>query len=116
MARTRVIWGADECRRARLQSELRRIVGELPRLGVTKAIVFGSLASGRVRQTSDLDLILVAPSEERFTRRLERFYRTLEPSVALDLFVYTPEEFRAMAETNPFVRTAIADGRVVYEA
>ena len=38
------------------------------------------------------------------------------PSVALDLFVYTPEEFTAMAETNPFVRRALASGRVVYAA
>ncbi len=109
-------WGASDERRARLEAELRRILGELPRLGVREAVLFGSLASGRVGHTSDLDLILVAPSEERFTRRLERFYRALNPSVALDLFVYTPEEFRTMAEGNPFVRAALARGKVVYEA
>lgn len=109
-------WGASDERRARLEAELRRILAELPRLGVTRAILFGSMASGTVGGTSDLDLILVAPSEERFTRRLERFYRALDPRVALDLFVYTPEEFTAMAEANPFVRAALAHGKVVYEA
>jgi hypothetical protein len=34
----------------------------------------------------------------------------------MDLFVYTPEEFAAMAEANPFVRAAIARGRLIYEA
>lgn len=115
MTATRVIWGGGQ-RRARLEAELSRIVGELPRLGVIKAVLFGSLASGHVGQASDLDLILVAPSAERFSRRLERFYRELNPSIALDLFVYTPEEFSAMAETSPFVRSAVARGRVVYEA
>ncbi len=106
---------AGEQRRARLEAELRRILLELPRLGVRKAILFGSLASGTVGHTSDLDLILIAPSEEKFTRRLERFYQALNPSVALDLFVYTPEEFAGMAEANPFVRAAAAGGRIVYE-
>jgi len=116
VARTRVRWSEGNERRARLEGELRRILPELPRLGVTKAILFGSLASGNVGPTSDLDLILVARSDERFTRRLERFYRALNPSIALDLFVYTPEEFRAMAEGSPFVRAAIGRGKVVYEA
>ena len=116
MTATRVVWSGGEARRAKLEAELRRILAKLPRLGVIKAILFGSLASGRVGQTSDVDLILIAPSEEKFTRRLERFSRELDPLVALDLFVYTPEEFSVMAETNPFVRSAIARGRVVYEA
>ena len=116
MAETTVSWRAAPERRARLEAELRRILGELPRLGVRKAILFGSLVSGTVGQASDLDLILVAPSTEKFTRRLERFYQALSPSVALDLFVYTPDEFAAMAETNPFVRAAIARGQIVYEA
>ena len=116
MATTTVYWAGDERRRARLEAELRRILGELPRLGVERAILFGSLASGRVGRTSDLDLLLVAPSEERFARRLERFYQALNPAVAVDLFVYTPEEFSEMSEANPFVRSAIARGKVVYEA
>lgn len=111
-----VNWTGGEERRARLEAELRRIVAELPRLGVTKAILFGSLASTNVGRASDLDLILVTPSEERFTRRLEHFYSALNPSVGLDLFVYTPEEFRVMADSNPFLRSAVARGEVVYEA
>ena len=116
MAGAIVTWIGARERRAQLEAELQRILAELPRLGVTKAILFGSLASGIVGRTSDLDLILVARSEETFTRRLERFYAALNPSVAVDLFVYTPEEFAAAAETNPLVRSAIARGKVIYEA
>ena len=114
LTRTRVDWGGGAERRRRLESELERIVAELPRLGVEKAILFGSLASGRVGRTSDLDLILVVRTDEPFTRRLERLYGALNPAVAMDLFVYTPDEFRGMAESNSFVRAALARGRVVY--
>ena|SRR5437867_2735929 len=106
----------DSSRRARLEAELERIVRELPQLGVEKAILFGSLASGHVGQASDLDLVLVAPSEEPFVRRPERFYRALGSSVALDLFVYTPEEFASLVERSTFLRAVLAHGRVVYEA
>jgi predicted nucleotidyltransferase len=116
MSRLTVARGPDASRRARLEAELARIVRELPQLGVRKAILFGSLASGRVGRASDLDLILVAPSGEPFGRRPERFYRALSPSVALDLFVYTPEEFGSLAECSRFLRAALAHGRVVYEA
>ncbi len=116
MALQIVDWEAGKRRRARLEAELRRIVAEFPRLGVLKAILFGSLASGNVGPASDLDLILVLPSADPFARRSERFYEALNPSVALDLFVYTPEEFSEMAEASPFVRLAVAGGRVIYEA
>jgi predicted nucleotidyltransferase len=94
MAPPVVNWGAGQERRARLEAELRRLLPMLPRLGVTRAILFGSMASGEVGQTSDLDLILVAPSTEPFVRRLARFSEALAPSVALDLFVYTPSSRR----------------------
>ncbi len=55
-----------------LEAELGRILVELPRLGVTKAILFGSMASGTIGETSDLDLLLMAPPRERFTRRLDQ--------------------------------------------
>ena len=116
MSGATVRWPGVGERRAKLEAELGRILAELPRLGVTKAILFGSLASGTIGETSDLDLLLIAPSGERFTRRLEHFYRALAPSVALDLLVYTPEEFSVMALTNRFVRAAVSLGKVVYEA
>lgn len=116
MGATVVRWGGGAERRAQLEAELRRIVAELPRLGVVRAILFGSLASDRVGPASDLDLLLVVPSEDPFARRLERFYQALAPGVGLDLLVYTPEEFSAMAGTSAFVRSVLARGRVVYEA
>jgi predicted nucleotidyltransferase len=113
--RSVVDWGAGERRRRRLEAELERIVAQLPGLGVRRVILFGSLARGGVRGASDVDLILIADSGEPFVERGARFYRALVPAVAMDLLVYTPEEFDAMRD-RPFFRRALAEGRVLYEA
>ncbi len=114
--RPRVVdWDAGERRRRRLETELDRIVAALPQFGVRRAIVFGSLAKGNVRGGSDLDLILIADSQESFSERCARFYRALRPSIGLDLLVYTPAEFEVM-RSGSFLRRALTEGRSVYEA
>jgi len=109
-------FGPDEDRRRRLEQELERIIKLFPRLGVKKAILFGSLARGDVIEDSDIDLILVKETSARFPDRLDEVYRALSPRVGLDILVYTPEEFAEMLETRPFVQEAVREGRVVYEA
>ena len=110
-----VDWDAGERRRRRLESELDRIVAALPQLGVRRAILFGSLAKGNVGRGSDLDLILVTDSHDSFAERCAKFYRALRPSIGLDLLVYTPEEFETL-RSGSFLRRALAEGRLVYEA
>jgi len=110
-----VDWDAGERRRRRLEAELGRIVAALPQIGVRRAVVFGSVARGDVGGQSDLDLILIIDSREPFTERCARLYRTLKPSVGLDLLVYTPQEFEEM-RAGRFLARALADSRTVYEA
>jgi len=103
-------------REGQLQAELERLVEELKRLGALKVIVFGSMARGRIRAGSDLDLIVVMPSEERFADRLAHLYQTLQPKVACDILAYTPEEFEKMPERSFLIRQALSEGAVLYEA
>ena len=110
-----VDWGAGERRRRQLEAELERIVAQLPGLGVLRAILFGSLARGDVGGHSDVDLILIADSGEPFLERGARFYRALAPAVGMDILAYTPEEFEAMRDRR-FLRRALVEGRVLYEA
>jgi len=110
-----VDWGAGERRRRRLQAGLERIVRALPGLGVRRAILFGSLARGDVGGQSDLDLIFIADTRERFPERCRRFYEALAPRVGMDVLVYTPKEFEAMRDGH-FLRRALVNGKLIYEA
>ena len=55
-----------------------------------------------MRGQSDLDLILIVET-------------SLEPRIGMDLLVYTPAEFETMKD-RPFLRHALRDATVIYEA
>lgn len=107
--------GVKSEREKKLKAELKRIVSKLPSLDIEKAILIGSLASGKIHKASDIDLILVKKTEKKFLERLEEMYEVLEPRVAVDIFVYTPEEFEEMKEVNPFIKKALENGKLLYE-
>lgn len=81
---------------------------------VEKILLFGSAARGEQDEASDLDLIVIKHTTDRFVRRL----LSVPPlPVAADVFVYTPEEFATMQEQeNPFVLNALRDAIVLYDA
>jgi len=95
----------DSASRAmRLNSELNRIVEILKTRGVEKVILFSSLVDGCVGSTSDIDLIIVDNTDRRFLDRLGDIYSAIQPRVATDLLVYTPDELERLVEENSFVR------------
>ncbi len=100
-----------------LHEELARFVRILaPRPGIEKVILFGSLARDEASESSDIDLLIVERTALSFWRRLREVRRILQPCVATDLLVYTPEEFDVLCRERPFVRDEIlAKGRILYE-
>ena len=50
-------------RESLLERELRKISRQLRAMGALKIIVFGSFAEGDIRRSSDLDLLVVMPSQ-----------------------------------------------------
>jgi len=99
-----------------LNLELDRIIGKIDMAGVQKIILFGSLAKGNVNLTSDIDLIIIRETSQRFLDRLDAVYREIEPNMAVDVLVYTPKEIADMIQWNSFIRQALKEGRVLYEA
>ena len=98
----------------RLEGELQVFVDRWSRdPSIKKIILFGSVARGNVHRGSDLDLIIIQETDKKFLPRLEPFYR--DARIAMDILVYTPEEFAAMRE-GVFLRNALRDGVVIYEA
>jgi predicted nucleotidyltransferase len=107
--------GLAEKRKKVLQKELERILPILINLRVKKIILFGSLSVGKVHRSSDIDLVIVRESNQRFLDRLDELYRTIKPNYGIDFFVYTPEEFEEMCLTNLFLKRAVKEGRLLYE-
>jgi predicted nucleotidyltransferase len=90
---------------------LRRLAGALRDRNVEAAYVFGSCARGEADAWSDIDLIVVAPSERPFVDRFRDYPELLDAPTGVDLLVFTPEEFARERRCNRFVRHVLRDAR-----
>ena len=98
---------------------IKAILPVLKKGGRQKAILFGSYARGDADEYSDIDLIIIAESERPFVERFKDFSALwkVSPVKAIDVLVYTPQEFQEMYEQeNPFIVRAAEEGKVIYEA
>lgn len=100
----------------RIEEKLERIMAGLEAYGAEKAMLFGSAARGDDDAYSDIDLIVIKQTDKRFLDRLADIITLIDPDFALDVLVYTPEEFeRMLAEENPLLTNAVEHGKVIYE-
>ncbi|GFN23693.1 nucleotidyltransferase domain-containing protein [Thermanaeromonas sp. C210] len=90
------------------------MVNKLRELGAQKIILFGSYARGRADVFTDLDIIVILETGLPFVERTGYVYRELAPRVPSDILVYTPEEWQRMQD-RPFIRQALAEGKILYE-
>ena len=84
-----------------------------------KIILFGSQATGKTDEYSDIDILIIAPSQERpLDRRLRvrRLLYDLNKKIGLDILFYTPEEAEFfMQEPSSFLCHILDTGIVVYD-
>lgn len=82
-----------------------------------KIILFGSLAVGTIRESSDIDLVIVKKTTKRYFDRQLEIRNIADPDVATDFFVYTPEELAEGIRIRPhfFQKEIMAKGKVLYE-
>ena len=81
-----------------------------------KIVVFGSRARGNARPDSDLDLLIVLRTDGTPGQRGVLVRRPLRQlGVAMDILVYTPEEYeRYRAYPSSVVRAAEREGIVLH--
>lgn len=92
---------------ARLRQELRALSEEL---GIVRAVLFGSYATGRQTVASDIDLLVVVRHGNR-----DEVYKALRKKVGLrglEPHVLTLEEYEAMRGTL-WIRTVEREGVVI---
>ncbi len=95
---------------------IRVIIKALQAYNPEKIILFGSAAKGEEDQYSDIDLVIIKKTQDRFLQRLKKAALLIREPIPVDLFVYTPEEFAQMLDDeNPFAQTVVKEGEVVYE-
>jgi predicted nucleotidyltransferase len=104
-------WRAEEDaarqRRAQALREAERAAQLLAeRYGVEKVALFGSLAWGRFRTTSDIDLAAEGLAPERFIRA----------AAELDREISVPVDLKLLSDCPPALRRRIAEeGKVLFE-
>lgn len=93
-----------------------------------KIFLFGSYIWGNPTEDSDFDLLIVADiptsskSKSKFMERIERRIEVrnlildINENIPIDLFVYTPEEFKHLKKLNTsFIREILEKGEILYE-
>lgn len=81
-----------------------------------RILVYGSFARGEQHQGSDLDLIVIKNTTEKFPDRIEHVLRYYSGGISVEPLVYTEKELNTMiAEGNSFLQKALKEGIVVYE-
>jgi predicted nucleotidyltransferase len=93
-----IVWNERDplCGRTpeRFEAELHeRLAGR-----VKAAYIFGSYGTSEFGPDSDVDIMLVAETDKTFTERALDYPDLYDLAAALDLLVYTPEEFATLTE------------------
>jgi len=99
------------------QEICQRVAPVLRRHGVDKAILFGSFARGEATRHSDVDLLLVKETTDRFLDRTRGLWEELNrafPERAVEVLIYTPSELQAMSGRK-FIESILREGKVIYE-
>ncbi len=83
---------------------------------VIKSILFGSFSRGTESKNSDLDLLIIKNTKNRFLDRFNEFDElySLLRNYTFDLLVYTPEELARNAH-RPFIKRILSEGVIFYE-
>lgn len=98
------------------EERLNKIIEGVRGYGADAALIFGSSARGDEDEYSDIDLIVIKRTDRCFVDRLLDVVECIQPDFALDVLVYTPEEFKRMREEgNPLVTQAVEEGMMIYE-
>lgn len=81
-----------------------------------KVILFGSCARQTADEYSDMDLVIIKETDDNFLERSKKAILLIQVPGAVDIFVYTSQEFEDMKNSgNPFVEKVLEEGKIIYE-
>ncbi len=96
-------------------SEVGKRIGS--RFHPQRVILFGSHAEGRATEDSDVDLLVVMPTHGSHIDQSVEIRMAVRPPFPMDLLVRTPDKIEERLNMgDPFMRTILDEGKVIYEA
>jgi len=114
--------GADIMEMAqKIDPEIQRILDQLiAGYAPKRVILFGSRVGGRTHEDSDIDLLIIKETEERFLDRCFHVRRLLtdpQRRTPIDLFVLTPAELDLRLNIgDQFFEAILETGKTLYAA
>ena len=107
------MYGFAAQRKQLLEVELERLSIEMPPLGAMRVSLTGDLAVNRVTPETALELVVIQAKDQRFRRRADFWTTHLRPRLDTSFFVYTPEEYEELVDTDPLLMAVERDGEVI---
>lgn len=98
---------------AEIRKLSRRIAEEY---GPDKIILFGSYASGKATEDSDIDLLVVMPYKGKAARKACEILNRVKTTLPVDLLVRSPAEVRRRLALNDyFMADIVTQGKTLHE-
>jgi predicted nucleotidyltransferase len=108
-----VAWDAHMIRMEEIESAARRIVAAFR---PQRVVLFGSYATGKATDDSDVDLLVILPFRGGGFRKSLEIMNRIDVRFPLDLLARRPGDIRRRyAQGDPLVREALDRGKVLYE-
>jgi uncharacterized protein len=99
-----------------VQRELNEITARLAAWGVERVVLYGSYARGDFHEDSDVDLLVIKETDERFIDRIASALAVTGARIPVEPIVYTPAEIEQMrARRSGLLADAEREGKVLYE-
>lgn len=98
------------------EARIEALVKALEAYQPERVYLFGSAARGEADELSDLDVVVIKRTGTPFLERLREIAKQLPIELgAVDVLVYTPEEFASMQQDgNAFAELIAQEGRLIY--
>lgn len=79
-----------------------------------KIILFGSLARGE-EDPHDADLLIIKDDVPHYgVDRIRQVSSLFRHTIGVDTLVYKPQEFNELAKVDPFIKSVLKEGKVLY--
>ena len=106
----------EEFRKETLNQNLKEIVNNLKkRYKPEKIILFGSLISGKITESSDIDLLIIKNTKKNPLLRKREARAAAHSKIAFDPLVLTPGEIKTRLKWQDFfIKDIINKGEILY--